>query len=243
MLTLNQLSKKFGAKNALHPLTLEVRPGEIFSLIGPNGSGKTTTVKLIAGMLRPTTGSASIDGYSITEQPIQAKQLLGYVPDEPAVWPGMTGEEFLHFVGSLYGMHRGERNKRMKSLLRQFNLAGISGDYFEDYSRGNKQKFSLVAGLMHSPKLLLVDEPIVGLDPLSIDVACDLLRSFAKSGGSVLLVAHTLPIVQELSDRIGLLRNGTLLAVGTMQELRHAAKVSATANLDEVYKALVTAHA
>ncbi len=238
MLEVKKLTKKFGSNTAVSHVTFGVKPGEIFSLIGPNGSGKTTIIKIIAGLLRPTAGKVLVGGFDITEDAPKAKAEIGYIPDEPSVWPVMTGEEFLNFTGALFNMDEHTRMKRIPPLLNIFSLAGLGKGYFEDYSRGNKQKFSVLAALLHAPKLLLIDEPIVGLDPKSAEIAKDEFAKFAKNGGAVLLATHTLSVAQELSSRIGVLKSGKLVAAGTFSELVHHAKLKSGATLEDVYMAL-----
>ncbi len=238
MLKVQKLSKKFDQKIAVDGVSFDIAPGEIFSLIGPNSSGKTTIIKLIIGMLSIDTGGIEVDGGDVTKDPIRAKQMTGYIPDEPSVWSGMTGEEFLHVVGALYNIDPKKREKRIRELLPLFSLEGIEKDEFEHYSRGNKQKFSILAALLHHPKLLLIDEPIVGLDPESATIAKRLLKDFAADGGAVLLVTHTLSVADEISDRIGVLAKGKLVAVGDPSSLRREAKLSSTASLEDVYRAL-----
>ena len=186
IVTIQGLTKKFGDAAAIKNIDLTLKEGEVYALIGPNGSGKTTLVKTIAGLLRPSQGKILVNGIDIVKDPARAKAFLGYIPDEPSVWAGMTGEEFLHFIGALWGMEDQKiRATRVKELLAKFNLAGIEKGYFEDYSRGNKQKFTIMAALLHAPKLLLVDEPIVGLDPQSAEIAKKEFREFADRGGAV----------------------------------------------------------
>ena len=237
MLSIHKLAKKFGTKTAIADLSIEIKAGEIFTLIGPNGSGKTTTIKIIAGLLQPSAGSVRISDFDITKDPIKAKAMLGYIPDEPSVWSGMTGEEFLHFSGALYGLDRATRNKRISRWLADFSLQGIEKEYFENYSRGNKQKFTIIAAMMHEPKLLLIDEPIVGLDPTSAEIAKNKFVAFAKSGGAVLLATHTLPVAEEIASRIGILAKGSLVAAGTFVELRSLSHLSPQATLEAVYHA------
>jgi ABC-2 type transport system ATP-binding protein len=240
MLTIEHLTKRFAGATALTDVSFSISPGEIFSLIGPNGSGKTTIVKIITGLLHPDAGVVKVGGIDVTEDPKGAKALIGYIPDEPTVWSGMSGEEYLHFVGALYGMERTLRAKRIATLLPLFHLNGIEGDYFENYSRGNKQKFTILGALLHEPKLLLIDEPIVGLDPESAIIAKNLFSDFAKQGGAVLLVTHTLPVAEEISTRIGVLQKGALLSSGTLRELKARASVGDGAELEEVYTALTS---
>ena len=238
MLKVDQLVKKFHHTIAVDHVSFSIAPGEIFSLIGPNSSGKTTIIKSIIGMLAIDQGSVTVGGMDVMTDPIKTKQQIGYIPDEPAVWSGMTGEEFLHVVGALYGMNPQTRAKRIAELLPIFTLKEIARDEFEHYSRGNKQKFSILAALLHHPKLLLVDEPIVGLDPDSATIAKQLFKEFAADGGAVLLVTHTLTVADEISSRIGVLAKGKLVALGDRAALRHEAKLKPTASLEEVYQAL-----
>lgn len=238
MLRIDSLLKSFDAQKAVDGVSFTIERGEILALIGPNGSGKTTIVKTIAGLLRPNAGTVSVEGHDVVKQPLEAKQLIGYIPDEPAVWSGMTGEEFLHFVGALYGITPKLRSERIRELLGIFALDGNEKSYFENYSRGNKQKFSILAAMLHDPKLLLVDEPIVGLDPRSAEEAATQFRKFAKAGGAILLVTHTLPVAESIADRIGVLEKGKLLALGTLRELRERAHCDASADLGKIYAAL-----
>ena len=239
MLKIQNLTKKFGNKIALNKVSLEIKPGEVFCLIGPNGAGKSTLVKIIAGLLEPSSGEASIGGFDTVKDPEKAKAQAGYIPDEPTVWSAITGGEFLQIVGALYGVSPKQRGERIPKLLSLFGLSGIDQDYFDDYSRGNKQKFSILAALLHRPKLLLVDEPIVGLDPTSAEIAKTQFAEFAKNGGAVLMVTHTLSVAQAIAHRVGFLENGQLKAVGSVAELRVKAGLSDSATLEEVYKKLL----
>lgn len=238
MLQIKNLTKKFGRKTAVNNVSLDLKAGEVFCLIGPNGSGKTTLVKSIAGLLQPSSGEIIVERFNVAKNPEQAKSLIGYIPDEPTVWSSVTGEEFLLIVGALYGLTAQQKHDRIPSLLSIFGLSGIEQDYFEDYSRGNKQKFSILAALLHQPKLLLVDEPIVGLDPGSAEIAKIQFKEFAKKGNTVFMVTHTLTVAQEIADRIGFLENGQLKAVGTLAELRQKAGLMPTSSLEEIYKKL-----
>jgi ABC-2 type transport system ATP-binding protein len=239
MLHLEHFSKKFGALKAVDDVSFDMKDGEIFCIIGPNGAGKTTIIKSTAGLLAPDTGTILVNGKNVVEAPVETKSMIGYIPDEPAVWPGMTGEEFLHFIGTLFGVSESDRVERIPQLLGIFGLNGIEKSYFETYSRGNKQKFSILAALLHKPKLLLIDEPIVGLDPLSARRAKDLFMSYAKEdNASILIVTHTLSFAQEVAQHIGIMSRGKLIAKGTMEELRHIASLGADASLEDVYLAI-----
>ena len=239
MLNVEHLFKKFGALKAVDGVSFKVENGEIFCIIGPNGAGKTTMIKSIVGLLRPDGGIILVNGKNVVASPQETKSMTGYIPDEPTVWPGMTGEEFLHLIGTLFGVSERDRIERVKNLLGIFNLNGIEKGYFETYSRGNKQKFSILAALLHKPKLLLVDEPIVGLDPLSARQAKDLFIRYAKEeGASILIVTHTLSFAEEVAHRIGIMSDSKLIAIGTMEELRHTARLGTDASLEEVYLAI-----
>ncbi len=240
MLTVSNLTKRFGATVAVADASFEVKPGEIYSLIGPNGSGKTTIVKTIAGLLRPNGGGISVGGFDTVSHPIETKRIIGYIPDDPFVWPAMTGKEFLQFIGTLYGMSEALQNERIAVALSQFQLSGIEEGLFGDYARGNKQKFAILAAIMHEPKLLLVDEPIVGLDPASAGVAKKLFKDFAARGGAVLLVTHTLSVAEEISTRIGILKEGKISAEGTYEELCRKSRHDAGTSLERVYMALTS---
>jgi ABC-2 type transport system ATP-binding protein len=238
MLHVHNLTKQFGSTQAVKGVSFDIAPGEIFSLIGPNSSGKTTIVKSILGLLQSTHGTITIDGFEITKKPQEAKQRIGYIPDEPSVWPYMTGEEFIFFTQALFGIDEKTRITKLPELLKTFSLNGLEKQYFEEYSRGNKQKFSILAAMSHTPKLLLVDEPIVGLDPTGAEIAKQLFIKYAKEGGSVLLVTHTLPVAESISDRIGFLKNGSLVAVGTLDQLREQAGLGGASSLEDIYKKL-----
>lgn len=241
MLVVKNLTKNFGTMCAVDGVSFSINEGEIFTLIGPNSSGKTTIVKSILGLLRPTSGSITIGGHDAITEGEKTKSITGYIPDEPSIWPYMTGEEFLNFTQALFTAHtkdHKDRDVQLSKTLQTFNLEGLEKQYFEEYSRGNKQKFSILAAMSHHPKLLLVDEPIVGLDPTGAEIAKKLFVEYAKNGGSILLVTHTLPVAEEISDRIGFLKNGRLIIVGTLSELRQKSGLGDTATLEDVYKKL-----
>lgn len=238
MIELKNLTKKFGGLTAVDNLSLSISAGEIYGFIGPNGAGKTTTIKILAGLLLPTSGEASINGFNIAQKPEQAKKSIGYIPDDPYVYERMTGYEFLHFIGELWGMREQERVERIETGKNIFPLAGVLDGYMENYSRGNKQKTVILAALLHRPKTLLIDEPIVGLDPESATTAKRLFRDFAKKeGGAVFLTTHTLSVAEEICDRVGIIKGGKLIAEGTLKEL-HAKAGEAAKTLEEMYLAL-----
>lgn len=239
MLEIQTLSKRFGDETVLQAIDLSVASDSIYALIGPNGSGKTTLTKIVAGLLQPSDGTVTIAGVDMVRDPVRAKQSIGYIPDNPEAWGKLTGREFLHFVGALYGMSPTERARRIDELLPVFQLAEIADRYFEHYSRGNRQKFSIIAALLHEPQLLLIDEPIVGLDPESVTVFEGLLREFAAGGGSVLITTHTLLVAEHIADTVGLLADGSLVASDSIAALRESAGLAPDASLVAVYHALV----
>lgn len=216
----NGLSKRFGDKTAVDQVSFDVYAGEIFGFLGPNGAGKTTTIKMIVGLLQATGGSVRVAGYDLAGQPLQAKAQTGYVPDQPNLYPKLTGRELLRFVGDLYGMEPASIAHRTEELMRLFELTAAMDDPIDSYSHGMKQKTALAAALLHDPKVLVLDEPTVGLDPKSARLIKDILRQIAGRGSAVFLSTHILEIAERMCDRIGIINHGKLIAVGTMDELR-----------------------
>lgn len=215
-----QLSKHYGTKSAVEAVSFQVQGGEIFGFLGPNGAGKTTTIKMIVGLLKPTTGAARVGGFDVQAQPIQAKSISGYVPDEPNLYAKLTGRELLRFVGNLYQMDRKQVDRRIDELLRLFDLQQAADDTIDSYSHGMQQKTSLAAALMHDPKVLVLDEPTVGLDPRSARLIKDILKQMAERGSAIFLSTHILEIAERMCDRIGIINQGKLIAAGSMDDLR-----------------------
>ncbi len=218
------LVKRFGDKAAVNQVSFMVHGGEIFGFLGPNGAGKTTTIKMIVGLLQPTSGTVKVAGYDVQTQPVQAKAASGYVPDTPNLYPKLTGRELLRFVGDLYGMDRRQVERRTEELLRLFDLVEAGDDTIDSYSHGMQQKTALAAALVHDPKVLVLDEPTVGLDPRSARLIKDMLRQMANRGAAVFLSTHILEIAERMCDRIGIINKGELIAIGTMEELRAMGK-------------------
>ena len=216
----SHLVKKYGDKLAVNDVSFQVQGGEIFGFLGPNGAGKTTTLKMIVGLLRPSDGVVKVGGFDVVAQPLQAKAACGYVPDEPNLYGKLTGRELLRFVGDLYGLDRAQAARRSEELLRLFNLDEAADETTDSYSHGMKQKTSLAAALVHDPRVLILDEPTVGLDPKSARLIKDILRQMADRGSAVMLSTHILEIAQNMCDRIGIINKGKLIAIGTMDELR-----------------------
>lgn len=215
-----QLTKHYGTKTAVEGVSFQVMGGEIFGFLGPNGAGKTTTIKMMVGLLKPTTGTVRVSGYNVQEQPIQAKSVSGYVPDEPNLYAKLSGRELLRFVGNLYRLDRQQVERRIDELLRLFDLTQAADDTIDSYSHGMQQKTSLAAALMHDPKVLVLDEPTVGLDPRSARLMKDILKQMAGRGAAIFLSTHILEIAEKMCDRIGIIDHGKLIAVGNMDDLR-----------------------
>ncbi len=231
------LVKRYGEKAAVKDVTFDVRPSEIFGFLGPNGAGKTTTIKIIVGLLRPTSGSVKVAGYDVQLQPLQAKAASGYVPDTPNLYAKLTGRELLRFVGDLYDLDRQRARQRVDDLLRMFDLTAAADDTIDSYSHGMQQNTALAAALMHDPKVLVLDEPTVGLDPKSARLIKDILRQMAERGTAVFLSTHILEIAERMCDRIGIINQGELIAAGTMDELRAMGKSGET-SLEDIFLSL-----
>lgn len=214
------LVKRYGDKPAVDDVSLGVRPGEIFGFLGPNGAGKTTTIRMIVGLLKPTSGTVRVAGFDVQADPIHAKAATGYVPDEPNLYAKLTARELLRFIGDLYGLDRGQVARRGDELLRMFDLVEAGDDTIDSYSHGMRQKTALAAALVHDPKVLMLDEPTVGLDPRSARLIKDILRQMAERGAAVFLSTHILEIAEHMCDRIGIIDHGKLIAIGTIDELR-----------------------
>lgn len=214
------LIKRYGEKVAVDDVSFQVDSGEIFGFLGPNGAGKTTTIKMIVGLLQPSAGSASVAGYDVQTRPLEAKASTGYVPDEPNLYPKLSAREFLRFVGDLYNLDSSQSARRTDELLRLFDLSEAENDLIDSYSHGMKQKTAVAAALVHDPRVLILDEPTVGLDPKSARLIKDILRQMAERGAAIFLSTHILEIAERMCDRIGIINKGRLVAVGTMDELR-----------------------
>ena len=199
------LTKNYGNKPAVKDVSFEVSAGEVFGFLGPNGAGKTTTIKMIVGLLQPSEGLVKVAGYDVNTQPLLAKAASGYVPDTPNLYAKLSGRELLRFVGSLYNLDRAQAERRLEELLRMFDLAAAGDDTIDSYSHGMQQKTALAAALMHDPKVLVLDEPTVGLDPKSARLIKDILRQMAARGAAIFLSTHILEIAERMCDRIGII--------------------------------------
>lgn len=226
MIKIENLTKRFGGLTAIDNLNLEIPPGEIFGFLGPNGSGKTTTVKILSGILRPTSGRAAIAGFDVVQANVDAKKNLALVPDEPFVYPKLTGTEFLQFIGDIYSVPATLQEKRIPELLEMFDLGGWGQELLESYSHGMRQKLIFASVCLRDPKVILLDEPMVGLDPKSARLVKDILLALAGKGTSIFMCTHTLEIAEKLCSRIGILVKGKLTALGTMEDLRKMSRAS-----------------
>jgi ABC-2 type transport system ATP-binding protein len=234
MIRLTNLTKKYGKFTAVDGIDLEIRRGELFGFLGPNGAGKTTTMRMIAGILQPTSGRIEIAGDDVAADPLKAKSRLGFIPDRPFVYDKLTGAEFLRFVAALYGQDGDPVERRMDELLDLFELTPWKDELVESYSHGMRQKLIISSALLHRPEVIVVDEPMVGLDPKGQKFLKDLFRAFVGRGGTVLMSTHTLDTVEEMCDRIGIISGGKILACGTMAEVRHQTE-GGDAKLEELF--------
>jgi ABC-2 type transport system ATP-binding protein len=214
------LHKSFGDTLAVKGVDLRVRPGEIFGFLGPNGAGKTTTIKMLIGLLRPTAGVARIGGHDIQKEPIAAKSLIGYVPDQPYLPEKLTAREFLEFIAGLYQLNRAAARRRGEELLKLFGLADRGDELVGGYSHGMRQKTALAGALLHNPQAFFLDEPTVGLDPRSARLIKDILREVSDRGTAVFMSTHILEIAERMCDRVAIISSGEIIATGTMDELR-----------------------
>jgi ABC-2 type transport system ATP-binding protein len=234
ILHLDGVVKRYGGFAAVKGVDLEVGRGEIFGFLGPNGAGKTTTIRMIAGILRPSGGRLLVGGDDVVRAPARAKRRIGYIPDRPFLYEKLSGGEFLRFVAALWGREGPEVEERIRNFLSLFSLTEWEHELIESYSHGMRQKLLISSALLHDPELIVVDEPMVGLDPRSARILKDLLRSFVERGGTVFLSTHTLEVAEALCDRIAIISEGQIIAQGTMAELRTQADAG-EAHLEEIF--------
>ena len=234
MLELRGVAKRYGKFAAVKGLDLEVRRGEIFGFLGPNGAGKTTTIRMVTGVLQPSDGQILIGGDDLETAPASAKSRIGYIPDRPFLYEKLSGGEFLRFVAGLWGRDGKETEARADKLLELFQLTPWKDELIESYSHGMRQKVLISSALIHQPELIVVDEPMVGLDPRSARLLKDLFRTFVGHGGTVFLSTHTLEVAEALCDRIAIIAEGEIIAFGSMDELRSQAHAGG-AHLEEIF--------
>lgn len=237
MIQIKGLKKNYGKKEAVRGIDLEIPKGELFSLLGPNGAGKTSTLKMMVGLLKPTEGSVKLGGYDIQKETILAKKTISFVPDVPYVYDKLTPWELLRFSGKLYNLDSARIKSRGEELLRFFSIWDVRDILIEEFSHGMRQKAILTAALLHDPKVFILDEPMVGLDPVSIKSFKDFLKQQKKSGMTILFSTHTLSTAEEMADRIGIINQGKLIAVGRIDELK--SQFQTHENLEQMFMRLI----
>jgi ABC-2 type transport system ATP-binding protein len=234
MIRLTSLTKRYGSFTAVDAIDLEVPRGQLFGFLGPNGAGKTTTLRMIAGILRPTAGRVEIAGIDIAQQAVAAKAKLGFIPDRPFIYEKLTGAEFLRFVAGLYDQEGPEIEHRARELLALFDLEQWRDEMVESYSHGMRQKLIISSAFVHRPEVIVVDEPMVGLDPKAARILKDLFREYTRRGHTIMMSTHTLEVAEAMCDRIGIIQGGKIRACGTMDELRAGAEAGAR-GLEEIF--------
>ena len=234
MIELIDLTKRYNDFPAVNGLNLAIQKGEIFGFIGPNGAGKTTTINMMAGVLAPTSGAVMICGINIQDHPKKAKSKIGYIPDRPYLYEKLTGIEFLKFIGDLYGVDEGTFLNRSREKLQLFSLSEWADDLIESYSHGMKQRLVMASALLHDPEVIIIDEPMVGLDPLVINMVKSLFQHLAKEGVTIFMSTHTLKVAEDICDRIGIIHKGALVATGTSEDLKRNIK-DKDADLEEIF--------
>ena len=234
MIHLRELTKNYGKFVAVDRLNLEIPKGQLFGLLGPNGAGKTTTLRMIAGILRPTTGSIEIGGDNIVSDPMKAKARLGFIPDRPFIYEKLTGGEFLRCVAGLYGQDGADLEQRIDRWLDLFELSTWKDELIESYSHGMRQKLIISSALIHKPQYIVVDEPMVGLDPKGARMLKDIFRGFVERGGTVLMSTHTMEVAEVMCDRIAIIQQGKIVASGSMSELREQT-AAGDASLEDLF--------
>ena len=220
MLQIQQLTKRYGEKTAVDALTLTIRPGEIFGFIGPNGAGKTTTLKCCCGILQPDSGEVRVDGISVREDPLAAKRKLAYLPDNPDLYQYMTGIQYLNFIADVFGIPAAERWARIEPYADAFELTGDLAQPISAYSHGMKQKLAIIAAWIHDPKLIIMDEPFVGLDPKAAHLLKGMMRELCDVGGAIFFSTHVLEVAEKLCDKVAIIKGGRLIRSGTMEEVK-----------------------
>jgi ABC-2 type transport system ATP-binding protein len=235
------LTKVFRRATAVDDLSLRVASGRFFGFLGPNGAGKSTTMKMLTGLLRPTRGEVVIEGIKLAEDPLAVKRLIGVLPEELFLYERLTGEEYLHFAGRMYGLPKPETRRRSEELLEFLSLQDERGKLVVDYSQGMRKKLALAAALIHSPKVLFLDEPLNGIDPVSGRIVTDLLSRLARKGVTLFFTSHVLDVVERLVDEVAIIDKGRLIAQGTLAEIRERRALGEFASLEDVFLKLVAA--
>ncbi len=220
MLKINNLTKIYGDKKAVDNLSLHIMPGEIYGFIGHNGAGKTTTLKSVAGILRFDEGEIHIDGKSVKTQPLECKRITAYIPDNPDLYDYMTGIKYLNFIADIFGVSDAERSERIKKYADLFEITGDLAQPIAAYSHGMKQKLAIIAAWIHDPKLIIMDEPFVGLDPKAAHLLKEMMREVCDNGGAIFFSTHVLEVAEKLCDKVAIIKSGKLIRSGTMEEVK-----------------------
>ncbi len=241
MIELINVVKKFGDLVAVNGLSLTVPQGEFFAVLGPNAAGKTTTIKVLTGLIKPTSGAARVGGFDVQTQPLEARRLMAYVPDFPFLYDKLSPWEFLRFTGQLFGMAEDQIRDAGTRLIARFNLETFANKPIEGLSHGTRQRVAIVSALLHDPKVFIIDEPMVGLDPQHARIVKDVLKERSRAGMTVFLSTHQLSVAEELADRIGIIHQGRLIAVGTPDQLREQS--GEAGRLEQVFLALTAEEA
>lgn len=234
MIRLTEVNKRYGAHEAVKNLSLHVPAGELFGFLGPNGAGKTTTIKMIAGLLQPTSGRITLAGHDLQREPVEAKAALGFIPDRPFLYEKLSAAEFMRFVAGIYGFDGNGLVRRIDELLELVELSQVRAELIESFSHGMRQRLVMAAAFVHEPKVLVVDEPMVGLDPKGARLIKRVFREYCTRGNTVFVSTHTLEVAQELCDRIGIIMNGELVACGSMDELKTRAETEQN-DLEQIF--------
>jgi len=234
MIEIEKLSKSYGNFRAVNEISLRVHSGEIFGFLGVNGAGKTTTLRMLTGVLRPSAGIIRLGGYDMTSEPEKAKAITGFIPDRPYLYNKLTGREYLYFVADLREVRPEGLDERLDMLLTQYGLIEWQDELIEGFSHGMKQRLAMCASLVHEPKILIVDEPMVGLDPHGAKLLKTSFREYAQSGMAILLSTHSLNVAEELCDRLAIIHKGSVLAIGTLEEMRQRTG-GANQRLEEIF--------
>ena len=220
MLKIEHLTKVYGDKKAVDDLSLHIRPGEIYGFIGHNGAGKTTTIKSCCGILQYDSGEVFVDGVSMKENPIACKEKIAYIPDNPDLYEFMTGIQFLNFVADIFGVSAGEKQERIRKYADEFELTADLAQPVSAYSHGMKQKLAIISALIHEPKLIIMDEPFVGLDPKASHILKGIMRDICDKGGAIFFSTHVLEVAEKLCDKVAIIKGGKLIKSGTMEEVK-----------------------
>ncbi len=234
MIQIENLTKRFGAVTAVDGLNLSIDAGQFYVILGPNGAGKTTTIKMLAGLYRPSSGTIRVNGFDIQRQPIEAKMCIGYIPDQAFLYEKLTGREYLHFSAGLYKMDHRSTKESVEQLAALFEIDAWIDRRAEHYSQGMRQRIAIAAALLHSPKALVIDEPMVGLDPKSVHIVKNVLRQQSQKGVAIFMSTHSLPVAEELGDRIGIIKDGKLVFEDRRDD-RHSFKDKYNGQLESLF--------